>query len=106
MKAKSVIGLETSTGKVSNHSVRKTRISRLLENDVPPTFVTQLSGHKNIESLNSYHSASKEHQKRMSKIFSSGDEPSTKRFAASSVTRPAEEFTPSKALLMETTSST
>ena len=39
-KARSVIGLETSTGKVSNHSVRKTGISCLLDNDVPPTFVT------------------------------------------------------------------
>ena len=104
-KARSVIGLETSTGKVSNHSVRKTGISRLLDNDVPPTFVTQLSGHKNIESLNSYHCASKEHQKQMSRILSSGDEPSRKKLAASSVTRPAEECTPSKAPLMETSSS-
>ena len=79
-KARTVIGLETSTGKVSNHSVRKTGISRLLDNDVPPTFVTQLSGHKNIESLNRYHCASKEHQKRMSRILSSGDEPSRKNW--------------------------
>ena len=41
----------------------------------------------------------------MSRILSSGDEPSRKKFAASSVTRPAEDFTPSKAPLMETTSS-
>ena len=40
----------------------------------------------------------------MSRILSSGNEPSRKKFAASSVTRPVEEFTPSKAPLMETTS--
>ena len=46
------------TNKVSDHSVRKTSIiiiiiiGRLLEVDVQPNFVTQLSGHKNL----SYHS--------------------------------------------------
>ena len=32
--------------KVTNHSVRKTCISRLLDADVPENFVAQLSGHK------------------------------------------------------------
>ena len=44
--------------KVSNHSVRKTSVGRLLEADVEPNFVAQLSGHKNLKSLDSYHSAS------------------------------------------------
>ena len=41
----------------------------------------------------------------MSRILSSGDEPSRKKLAASSVIRLAEECTPSKAPLMETSSS-
>ena len=40
--------------KISNHSVRKTSISRLLDADIPENFVAQLSGHKSIESLQSY----------------------------------------------------
>ena len=39
-------------------SVRKTSVGRLLEADVQPNFVAQLSGHKNLKSLDSYHSAS------------------------------------------------
>ena len=46
------------TNKVSNHSVRKTNIGRLLEADVQPNFVAQLGGHKNLKSADSYHWAS------------------------------------------------
>ena len=46
------------TNKVSNHSVRKTNIGRLLEVDFQPNFVAQLGGHKNLKSADSYHSAS------------------------------------------------
>ena len=42
---------ETNKKKVSNHSVRKTSVGRLLEADVQPNFVAQLSGHKNLKSL-------------------------------------------------------
>ena len=38
---------DTNKKKVSNHSVRKTSVGRLLEGDVQPNFVAQLSGHKN-----------------------------------------------------------
>ena len=59
-------GLHREGKKVTNHSVRKTCISRLLDADVPENFVAQLSGHKSTESLQSYKSASAKHQKRMS----------------------------------------
>ncbi|CAH3039920.1 unnamed protein product, partial [Porites evermanni] len=45
---------DTNKKKVSNHSVRKTSVGRLLEADVQPNFVAQLSGHKNLKSLDSY----------------------------------------------------
>ena len=40
---------DTNKKKVSNHSVRKTSVGRLLEADVQPNFVAQLSGHKKFE---------------------------------------------------------
>ena len=57
-------------GRVTNHSVRKTCISRLLDSDVPGNYVAQLSGHRNLKSLNSYKSASIQHQRRMSLALS------------------------------------
>ena len=73
----------SSSGKVSNHSCRKTGITRMLEADVPPHLVAQLSGHKRVESLQSYHSASKKQQKRMSDILSYGDESAANKRADS-----------------------
>lgn len=57
--------------KVSNHSVRKTSISRLLDANCPDIFVSQLSGHKSVESLKNYKTASNKHQRAMSNILSS-----------------------------------
>ena len=36
---------------VSNHSIRKISVGRLLEADVQPNFFVQLSDHKNLKSL-------------------------------------------------------
>ena len=60
---------DTNKKKVSNHPVRKTSVRRLLEADVQPNVVAQLSGHKNLKSLNSYHSASLKRQREMSAIL-------------------------------------
>ena len=57
-------------GRVTNHSVRKTCISRLLDADVPNNFVAQLSGHRSLKSLDDYKSALYEHQRRMSLALS------------------------------------
>ena len=48
---------------------KKTSVRRLLEADVQPNFVAQLSGHKNLKSLDSYHSASQKRQREMSAIL-------------------------------------
>ena len=65
-------GLAAQYKKISNHSVRKTSISRLLDAGVPENFVMQLSGHKNLQSLSSYKSASITHQRHMSDTLSRG----------------------------------
>ena len=59
-------------GNVTSHSVRKTCISRLMEAEVPFNYVAQLSGHKNLKSLDSYKTPSDDHQRKMSLLLSSG----------------------------------
>ena len=56
-------------GNITNHSVRKTCISRLMEANVPTNYVAQLSGHRNLKSLDSYKTASIVHQRKMSCIL-------------------------------------
>ena len=57
-------------GNVTNHAVRKTSIGRLLDADVSANYVSQLSGHKNLKSLDSCKSASLRHQRKMSFMLS------------------------------------
>ena len=57
-------------GNVTNHTVRKTSIGRLLDADVPANYVAQLSGHKNLKSLDSYKSASLLRQRKISLVLS------------------------------------
>ena len=57
-------------GNKTNHSAKKTMCARLISQNVTPTHVAQLSGHKNLKSLDSYATASTERQKRMSTILS------------------------------------
>ena len=56
---------------VTNHYVRKTCISRLMDAEIPVNYVAQLSGHKNLKSLDSYKTASDDHQRKMSLLLSS-----------------------------------
>ncbi|XP_044178600.1 uncharacterized protein LOC122960461 [Acropora millepora] len=57
-------------GNVTNHSVRKTCVSRLMDAEVPVNYGAQLSGHKNLKSLDSYKVASIDHQRHMSLVLS------------------------------------
>ena len=62
--------------KVTNHSVRKTMIQRLVDSNFTPNVIAQLSGHQNLKSLDSYMSASEKTQKEMSLSLSgSGNGP-------------------------------
>ena len=54
------------TGNSSNHSMRKTCISCLMDAKFPENYVAQLSGHKNLKSLDVYRSVSNTHQREMS----------------------------------------
>jgi hypothetical protein len=58
------------SSKKTNHSARKSGISMLLHDNVPPTEVMQISGHRNIQSPNSYSSLSIKQQQCLSnKLF-------------------------------------
>ena len=64
-------GLQREGKQITAQSVRRTCISRLLlDADIPENFVAKLSGHKKMESLQSYKSASSTHQTRMSSTLS------------------------------------
>jgi len=43
-----------------------------MDAEVPVNYVAQLSGHKNLKSLDSYKTASDEHQRKMSLVLNSG----------------------------------
>ena len=45
-------------------------MQKLNDNNIPPTHIMQLSGHRNIQSVNNYSTISNEQQKNMSLILS------------------------------------
>ena len=49
--------------------------TKLVQNDVNPLHVAQLTGHKCLKSLDSYSKASLEQQKRMSRLISGHSQP-------------------------------
>ena len=63
------------SGNKTNHSAWKTMITKLVQNDVNPLHVAQLTGHKCLKSLDSYSKASLEQQKRMSRLISGHSQP-------------------------------
>ena len=54
---------------LTNHSGRKRMIQKLNDQEVPPTHIMQISGHKNVQSLNNYSSLSEKQQRSISNIF-------------------------------------
>ena len=61
----------TENDRLRNHSGRKTMIQTLSEHDIPPTQIAQLSGHKNLKSMENYSTVSTKQQIHMSKVLSS-----------------------------------
>ena len=55
--------------KLRNHSARKTMIQTLSENNVPPTQIAQLFGHKNLKSIENYSHLSTKQQMHMSNVL-------------------------------------
>ena len=52
-----------------NHSTRKHLVQKLVDNDVPPNEIIQITGHKNVNSLNNY-SILSDKQQQISAVLS------------------------------------
>ena len=61
---------DLSNERLTNHSARKRMMQKLNDNDIPPTHIMQLSGHKNLQSVNNYSTVNLEQQRNMSQILS------------------------------------
>lgn len=57
--------------RITNHSARKTLVQKLQDNNVPPTQIVQVTGHKNLQSVNNYSSLRDNQQEAISSILSS-----------------------------------
>ena len=56
---------------LTNHSGRKRMIQKLNDKEFPPTHIMQISGHKNVQSLNNHSSLLGKQQRSVSNILSS-----------------------------------
>lgn len=56
---------------ISNHSARKHLVQKLRDENVPPTDIMQITGHRNVQSIINYSSISEEKQKMCSRLLSS-----------------------------------
>ena len=57
--------------RITNHSARKTLVQKLQDNNIPPTQIVQITGHKNLQSVNNYSSLREQQQQDISSILSS-----------------------------------
>ena len=62
--------LHATNRKLVNHSTRKHLVQKLVNNNVPPTEIAQITGHKNINSINNYSTVSVQKQQHISAILS------------------------------------
>ena len=70
MKTMAVKANLTNKENITNHSARKTMIQKLNDNQVPPTHIMQISGHKNVQSINNYSSLNSRQLQTISTIIS------------------------------------
>ena len=66
-----------SDKKLVNHSTRKHLVQKFVDSNIPPNEIVQITGHKNINSLNNYSAISGKRQQQISAVLSGGKELST-----------------------------
>lgn len=71
-------------GRKTNHSARKTTCTKLLHSGIAPTVIQQLTGHKNVQSINNYARASLQMQEQMSDILSDNYNPAPRALQTTS----------------------
>ena len=62
--------VHSNTEKLVNHSTRKHLVQKLVDNNIPPNEIVQITGHKNINSLNNYSTISNRRQQHISTVLS------------------------------------
>ena len=62
----------------TNHSGRKTLVEKLQDSGVPPNQIIQITGHKNLKSVNNYSSLREKQMESISRILSSTTKAATK----------------------------
>ena len=62
-------GLKTDK-KLVNHSTREHLVQKLVDNDVPPKKIIQITGHKNVNPLNNYSTLCDKKQQQISAVLS------------------------------------
>ena len=67
-----------SDKKMVNHSTRKHLVQKLVDNNIPPKEIVQITGHKNVNSLNNYPAISDRRQQHISAELSRRGESSTR----------------------------
>ncbi|KAL5018504.1 hypothetical protein ScPMuIL_004226, partial [Solemya velum] len=65
--------------RLTNHSARKTLIQKLRSENVPPTDIIQITGHKQIQSILNYSNITEEQHKTYSNILNDANSISTSR---------------------------
>ena len=61
---------ELNKPRLKNHSGRKTMMQTLVNEEIPPSDIIQLSGHRNLQSVNNYATVSEKQQMKMSRTLS------------------------------------
>ena len=85
MMKRMIAGANIQTNKkLSNHSARKFLIQKLNDNNVPPNRIMQISGHKNVNSINNYSHINQTQHKDISRILHSNLDINTADLQASS----------------------
>ena len=69
-KAVKKSNIEKKTRKLTNHSGRKTTVTRLLDEGIPITCIQQHTGHRFVESISIYEKNSLKTQQKMFAILS------------------------------------
>jgi len=76
-KLNSILKDMCETGEIrikTNHAGRKTLVQKLQDKGIPPNQIIQITGHKNIQSLNNYSCLRESEMENISKILSSSTE--------------------------------
>ena len=69
-------------GQITGHTMRRTMMTNLLQQGISPTLIQQNSGHKDVNSVLTYATASRDQQKLMADISAGGKRPASKKKAS------------------------